>query len=86
MNKMALPTAEDLGRAFRYIDSEWKHEGKITGEMWAEGLAFGRPFGAHTPASDLRHYVDIGQQTLPQLSPLEWWDIVYRADYLKQRG
>lgn len=75
-SKARVPTLDELARAFRYVQNEFViKDGRIDGEQWAEGLAFGRYAG---DADDKRH----AKAALEQLSTAEWLSIAERANRL----
>jgi hypothetical protein len=77
-SKARMPTIEELARAFAYIEVEFViKDGRIDGEHWAEGLAFGKYAG---DADDKRQ----AKEALKQLPHAEWLRIVERANYLAQ--
>ena len=79
--KSRLPTLGELAHAFSYVEREFKLGGKISGEMWAEGLAFGQ-----------RSSVDCedtwqAEDALAQLDARSWLIITDCADALaRQEG
>ena len=76
--KARMPTIDELARAFRYIENEFViKEGRISGEHWAEGLAFGRFEGD----SEDKHQA---REALKQLPRAEWLRIAERANYLSR--
>lgn len=74
-SKARVPTIDELARALRYIESEYKLGGSIDGEQWAEGLAFGKYAG------DAEHRRE-ARGLFKQLSHGEWLRIAERANYL----
>lgn len=77
-SKARLPTVDEIARALRYIEHEFIiTDGRINGELWAEGLAFGRYPGD----SEDKIYA---KEVLKQLPVAEWLHIAERANYLAQ--
>ena len=75
-SKARIPTVDELARAFNYIENEFViKEGRISGEHWAEGLAFGRYAG---DADDKLQ----AKEALKQLSAAKWLHIAERANRL----
>ena len=74
--KARMPTVDELARAYRYIESEYViKNGLISGEQWAEGLAFGRYAGGADDKLQAR-------EALKQLSDGKWLRLAERANYL----
>jgi hypothetical protein len=77
-SKARMPTIDELARAFRYIEREFVIKGgRIDGEHWAEGLAFGRYAGDAEAKFQAK-------EALKQLPHAEWLRIAERANYLAQ--
>lgn len=75
-SKARMPTVDELARAFRYIENEFViKEGRISGEHWAEGLAFGRYAGDSEDKLQAK-------EALKQLSAAKWLHIAERANRL----
>jgi predicted phosphoribosyltransferase len=72
-----LPTLAELAHAFSYVEREFSlRDKKISGEMWAEGLALGQ-----------RSSVDLEDQwqaedALEQLDAASWLQVTSRANAL----
>ena len=75
-SKARVPTIDEIARAIRYIENEYVLEdGRIDGEQWAEGLAFGRYAGdADTKLQ--------AKEVFKQLSHAAWLELAERANYL----
>lgn len=75
-SKARVPTIDELARAIVYIESEFVIKGgRVDGEHWAEGLAFGRYAGD----ADDKHQA---REMFKQLPHAEWLRIAERANYL----
>ena len=75
-SKARMPTLDEIARALRYIEREFVIKGgRIDGEHWAEGLAFGKYAG---DAEDKLQ----AKEALKQLPHAEWLRIAERANYL----
>ena len=77
-SKARVPTIDEIARAFRYIEVEFVIKGgRISGEHWAEGLAFGTYAGG---TEDKRQ----AKEAFKQLPHAEWLRLAERANYLGQ--
>lgn len=77
-SKARMPTIDEVARAFAYIEHEFVIKGgRISGEHWAEGLAFGRYAG---DSEDKRQ----AKEALKQLPRGTWLRIAERANYLSR--
>lgn len=78
-SKARMPTIDELSRALRYIEHEFViRDGRIDGEQWAEGLAFGRHAG------DAEGKL-LAKEALEQLPRAAWLRLAERANYLAQQ-
>lgn len=76
-SKARVPTIDELAHAFSYIEREYViKEGRIDGEQWAEGLAFGQRYAIDV--EDTRQ----AQAAAAQLSRGAWLRIAERANHL----
>jgi formylglycine-generating enzyme required for sulfatase activity len=74
-----IPTETQLAHAIAYIRDEFTlDDGRVTGEQWAEGLAFGQ---RRTIDADDRYQASAA---LPQLSDAKWREIAARAEWLRR--
>ncbi len=80
------PTIEELAEALAYIEGEFRlADGKITGEMWAEGLAETQHRGIRLGRDGKSYYTPLVREMKGQLSAKEWQEIADRAQYLRNR-
>lgn len=75
-----MPTVREIAQAMAYIEREFQPDRRgISGERWAEGLAFGE----HASV-DKSHEVE-AQHMLPQFDTATWLEIAAHADELRGR-
>jgi len=77
-SKARMPTVDELARAFRYIENEFRiKDGRVSMEQWAEGLAFGRFAG---DADDKYQ----AKEMMKQVSAATWLRAAERANALSR--
>ena len=76
-SKARMPTLDEIARALRYVEAEYViKDGKVDGEQWAEGLAFGQRIAAD--AEDKAR----AKEVVGQFPDGAWMRVAERADYL----
>lgn len=80
-NHFPTPSLADLASAVEYIAAEFDLSSmKISGELWAEGLAF-------STITNPSHWAyTVAQEALPQLSKTAWQALVVRAQHMRLTG